>query len=610
MKANYLPIQKVFDKHTIFEIPYYQRSYVWGEDNWARFLEDMEDVSLSERQYFIGSLILKQKPTETGSKYGNVREVIDGQQRLTTITVFFKVLSLLKDNPKVFNTFMIDLSDDSDEQEISIHHNHIDKEIFEKIVDLQTLEDLHTYDIKGKDITKSKLIFLYDYFRDNIKLDKVSSDKIKKNVHFVTIDLDSEENEQQIFDTINSLGVKLTTSELLKNYLFDQKNEKLYDKYWKPVFEADEDTKNYWDQKVYSGTKQYHLVDLFLYAYLIIQFRGGEYTVKTEDKLYYEKYANLFPSYKDFLKEYMNNDKEVLMKGIYDAAVVFKSNFNPQCKDETIISEPSLERINLMMFGLDFAVMLPYVLYVLLKANTDEQSKIYKYLETYMMRRTIARLETRGYNALFSDGLISNKVLTIDALKAYVDKRNEKDVAYRAALPTEILTAVNEKVYVNRQALGFLYMLESRLRHDKMAATKLLGLKNYSLEHLLPKKWKETWERPMNLEIEKATNDALYTLGNLAIIPGALNSSISNAPWKIKLHGNGKKDGLLKNATGLITLDDYLKKENWNLDCIRERANNLYEQILSVWSEEWDKDYLQECQKIFNKFMHNSEENN
>lgn len=127
MKANYLPILSVFDKHTVFEIPYYQRSYVWDEDNWSRFLEDMENVSMTDKQYFIGSLILKQKPTETGSKYGNVRVVIDGQQRITTLTIFFKVLSLLKENEKIFKTFMIDLSDESDEQEISIHHNHIDK---------------------------------------------------------------------------------------------------------------------------------------------------------------------------------------------------------------------------------------------------------------------------------------------------------------------------------------------------------------------------------------------------------------------------------------------------------------------------------------------------
>jgi hypothetical protein len=156
-------------------------------------------------------------------------------------------------------------------------------------------------------------------------------------------------------------------------------------------------------------------------------------------------------------------------------------------------------------------------------------------------------LETRGYNALFSDGLITNKVLTVDALKEYVDKRNDKEVAYRAARPDEIEYAVNNKVYVNRQALGFLYMLESRLRQDTLAATKLRGLKGYSLEHLLPKKWRETWVRPEDPEVEKATNDALYTLGNLAIIPGALNSSISNAPWQTKLNGKGNKEGLLKN---------------------------------------------------------------
>ena len=592
MKANYLPIQSVFDKHTVFEIPYYQRSYVWDEDNWSRFLEDMENVSLTDKQYFIGSLILKQKPTETGSKYGNVRVVIDGQQRLTTITIFFKVLSLLKENDRIFKTFMIDLSDETDEQEISIHHNHIDKATFNQIVNIQTLEELGTFLEKGKGNSKSRLFSLCQYFYKNIEPDKLSSDKIKKNVHFVTIDLDSEENEQEIFDTINSLGVKLTTSELLKNYLFDQYNEEKYNKYWKPVFEADEETKNYWDQKVYSGTKQYHLVDLFLYAYLIIQFRGEDYAVSTEDKLYYEKYSNLFLSYKAFVCKYLNGDKEALMQGIYKSATEFQRNFNPHCKEETISSEPGFERVNLMMFGLDFAVMLPYVMFVLLYADKEEQVKIYEYLETFMMRRTIARLETRGYNALFSDGLITNKVLTVDALKEYVDKRNDKDVAYRAALPNEIEYAVNNKVYVNRQALGFLYMLESRLRQDSLAATKLRGLKGYSLEHLLPKKWRETWVRPEDLEVEKATNEALYTLGNLAIIPGALNSSISNAPWQIKLNGKGNKEGLLKNAKGLVTLDDCLVKADWNLACIHERAEKLYKQILQVWPEEWDKEYI------------------
>ena len=402
----------------------------------------------------------------------------------------------------------------------------------------------------------------------------------------MVIDLGAEENEQQIFDTINSLGVTLTTSELLKNYLFDEKNEDKYNKYWKPVFEADEDQKKYWDQIINSGTKKYHLIDLFLYALLMIKVRGESVSVTTDDKLAYEKVDNLFLSYKDFVEKYMGRNKDELMKDIFNAAQLFMQSFNPKCKFEAVSSEPGFERVNLMMFALDFTVMLPYVLYVKMYASPMEQPKIFDYIETFMMRRTIARLETRGYNGLFNDGLISNKILTAEELKAYVDK--DKDTTYRAARKEDILYGIKNIIYINRQALGFLYMLESRLRSDKLAATQLYGISNYSLEHLLPKKWRQYWAIPDDEEVAKQTDFALYTFGNLAIIPGALNTSISNAPWPVKLAGKGNKDGLLKHATGLITLDEYLSLPEWNLETIRERAEKLYKQILSTWSEPWD----------------------
>ena len=189
MKANDLFLLKVFSTHTVFEIPYYQRAYVWEEDNWKRFLEDMETISAVEKPYFIGSLILKQKETETGSKYGDVRVVIDGQQRLTTITVFFKVLSLKRNRPQIFNDFLITISDESDEKEISIHHNHIDKEAFNKIVNLTELVDL-SVDEKGKKIeSPNRIIQLYNYLYKNLDVEKISSDKVKKYLHFVVIDL-------------------------------------------------------------------------------------------------------------------------------------------------------------------------------------------------------------------------------------------------------------------------------------------------------------------------------------------------------------------------------------------------------------------------------------
>ncbi len=80
----------------------------------------MENISAIEKPYFIGSLILKQKETETGSKYSDVRVVIDGQQRLTTIAVFFKVLSLKRERPQIFNDFLITISDESDEKALRL----------------------------------------------------------------------------------------------------------------------------------------------------------------------------------------------------------------------------------------------------------------------------------------------------------------------------------------------------------------------------------------------------------------------------------------------------------------------------------------------------------
>lgn len=586
MEAHDLFLFKVFNSRTVFEIPYYQRAYVWDNENWVRFLEDMENISVVEKPYFIGSLILKQKNTPTGSKYGDIRVVIDGQQRLTTIIIFFKVLSLKRNRPKIFEDFLITISDESDEVEISMHHNHIDKEAFNQIVNLHSLVDL-SVDKNGKKIdNQNRIIQLYNFFYKNLDVEKVSSDKIKKNLHFVVIDLGSEENEQQIFDTINSLGVTLTTSELLKNYLFDEHNEEKYNKYWKPVFEADESQKRYWDQIINSGTKKYHLIDLFLYALLMIKVRGEDYSVTTEDKLDYEKVDKLFISYKDFVEKYIGGDKDELMKVIFETAMLFKDKFNPNCKAEAVTSEPGFERVNLMMFAMDFTVMLPYVLYVLMYAEPEEQTHIFNYIETFMLRRTIARLETRGYNGLFNDGLISNKILTADELRAYVDK--DKDTTYRAARQEEIKHGVKKIIYINRQALGFLYMLESRLRAGNMAATQLYGISTYSLEHILPKKWRQYWPVPEDEEVVKQTDYDLYTFGNLAIIPGALNTSISNAPWVVKLAGKGAKEGLQKYAKGLVTLDEYLSQPEWNVYSIHARAEKLYYQILSIWSEPWD----------------------
>ena len=94
MDAGKRNINEIFISSRILEVPFFQRSYVWQEAQWSRFLEDMEYVSAGNEPYFMGSLILKQQATDSASRIGDIRLVVDGQQRLTTLSILMKVLSL------------------------------------------------------------------------------------------------------------------------------------------------------------------------------------------------------------------------------------------------------------------------------------------------------------------------------------------------------------------------------------------------------------------------------------------------------------------------------------------------------------------------------------
>ncbi len=119
------------------EIPFFQRAYVWGNDQWERFLEDMENISFTNKSYFLGSVILKQQPTNIASRVGDIRTVIDGQQRLTTINIFFKVLCLKTDKNATFERIFRLINND-----IALLHNHNDVESFKAVLNLSELNEL------------------------------------------------------------------------------------------------------------------------------------------------------------------------------------------------------------------------------------------------------------------------------------------------------------------------------------------------------------------------------------------------------------------------------------------------------------------------------------
>jgi len=139
MEAGKRGITDIFNRMRVLQIPYFQRSYVWKEENWERLLDDLQTVARTKRAYFLGSVILKQRPTGADATAGDVRIIIDGQQRLTTLLLFFKVLCAARNEKGLFQQTFFNLAN-----QLMLDHNRLDKPIFEAIINETLTDDFAT----------------------------------------------------------------------------------------------------------------------------------------------------------------------------------------------------------------------------------------------------------------------------------------------------------------------------------------------------------------------------------------------------------------------------------------------------------------------------------
>jgi len=568
MEAGKRSISDIFNGNRILEIPFFQRAYVWEEEQWDRFLQDMESITENNLPYFLGSIILKQKPTDTEEVVGDIRTVVDGQQRLTTLNIFFKILCIRKNiNSSFDRVFKLITSNN-----IALMHNHNDIKYFNQIMALE--EEINI-------IGESNIINAYNYFRRNIIIEKLNFQKILTQIMFVGIDLGVDEDEQQIFDTINSLGVRLTTAELLKNYFFNRKDINSYNENWKVIFEKDTETKRFWDKEITAGRMIRNNIDLFLYSFLQIKLQDQRLNVKADDKKKLSKVEGLFNSYKEFITKY-SISKDDLVQEIKRYAIAYKENIDFDVIHRELTEEYGIERINAIIFGIDNTTIIPYVLYVLLNVkNQQDQIEIFKFLESYLMRRYVTHATGKNYNRLFSEVLILNKSITKAKLKEVIEEKTD-NVNY---FPTndELLEGFKESKLTNKHSKGILYLLESRIRNRDNQSTALLGLSSYSLEHIMPKKWQNHWEDVETEEERLIRNRNLLTLGNLTIITSSLNTSIRDSDWKTKKEGKNDKKGLKQYSSGIETFSQFLVKSKWDENSIEERAEFLYQKAKLVW---------------------------
>ncbi|MCD7886204.1 MAG: DUF262 domain-containing HNH endonuclease family protein [Clostridiales bacterium] len=572
MDAYSALITSIVNVVTMVEVPFFQRAYVWKEDLWERLQSDMEFVTKTQRPHFFGSIILKKgRKPQRGDRFTQCGTVVDGQQRLTTFLIFLKVLCLKKNDLTTFDSHFRIAG-----KTLALRHGKNDVDAFEKVM---RMKEAVTIDNPAP---SSRIIEAFNYFVEHIDETKLDYIMITANVQFVCITLDADEDEQQIFDSINSLGVNLTTSELLKNYFFSRDTIYEYQTKWADVFEKDDETKAYWDTEIETGRIKRALIDIFFDSFFRIIIQDKSYNISNEDKLTYARVDRLAQSYQHFINNYCGGNKSIVLDKMKAYALCFMQNFQPNICDANITSSFGIERMNVVIFGLKNTTLIPYVLYIAKNvADEEERNRIYGVLESYVMRRMIVHASTKNYNNLFTS-LILNAVLDANVLVSKL--KASSDVTTFVPTSEDLQKGFENSRLVNLQAKGIIYLIESKIRPAN-SATTLYGFNHYSLEHLMPKKWRNNWGPCETEELGRQRDSKLLTLGNLAIIPQSLNASIRDGNWQTKKEGKGQnKPGLNYCAAGLSTMYDVLQKDSWAEDDIAERAAWLCEKAETVWA--------------------------
>lgn len=486
MEARTISINGVIQRNTLLRIPYFQRRYVWGEEDWKRFAADMESTLDSDRCYFLGAIILKEEPVAMIDRRNGIAKrqlVIDGQQRLTTLSIFMKVLHMMVGKNEEFaNQY---LQADGSNSPVIIHSCE-DMPQFSNIMHLDAPSVLQG---------DSNIVRAYNYFRSYLENSRNAGvnlndllNTVNACVTFVSISLTRDDDEQQIFDTINSLGVPLTTGELMKNFLYEANDEEAYRNSWRPMFDTN-DARKFWDADASSAhrskSKDNATIERFFHAFVRLKMWDFKDQLNDVQRKNFVKAENIFSTCKAFV-EVFGMSKQDLAKEILEYAQLFKDNFKENILDTRIPQHSGIKRISCIINTTKNYVVLPYILYVLHEVGKEaERNRIFDYLETYLVRRIITKNSNKDYFGLFSEYLICQNTITYDALKTYIE---EKDDGKNLAMPSDarIRYSLNNNKFDEQYARLILYLYETKL--VKTSESKLSGgISNYYAESLMPR---------------------------------------------------------------------------------------------------------------------------
>ena len=551
MKATEANLLEFIKKSNQFSIPIYQRLYSWTEKECGRLWNDIMTVgSKNIPSHFIGSIMYIEKGLYQISKPEPLL-VIDGQQRLTTISLLLEALARkIGDNEvegfsarKIRNYYLINPLETGDRKyKLLLSQN--DRNTYISIIEQR--EYPKDFSVRIKDI--------FEYFTN--KIDKLSENDIQNlclglsKLFIVDISLSRDkDNPQLIFESMNSTGKDLSQADLIRNFMLmrldGETQKRLYEDYWRPM-ELE------FGQEAYSSS-----FDSFMRHYLTMKTGN----IPKIDEVYEEFKNYFYNSQRDNEEEL----KELKKYAAYFCAMALDKEEDRELKEA--FSDLRELKVD-VSYPLLLEIYNDYKIDILSKNDFIE---IIKLIESYVFRRAVCGIPTNSLNKTFASfGKSIKKEKYLESVKAHF---NNMTSYRRFPNDEEFVTELKFRDLYNFRSRS--YWLRRLENHDRK---ERVNVSEYTIEHILPQNnnLNQDWRQALGPNWEKIQQKYVHTIGNLTLT--GYNSEYSDKFFTDKRDMKGGfRESPLKLNKGLANLD------TWNEETILQRAESLAKEALKVW---------------------------
>nr|WP_314044660.1 DUF262 domain-containing protein [uncultured Leptotrichia sp.] len=552
MKASERKIKDLFSEpNTFFSIPVYQRDYNWQEKQCKQLFKDIltagENKEISS--HFIGSIVyIHEGVYEIGEKEFSV---IDGQQRMITITLLFIALyHKLKENnskeaDKIYELYLINKFSEK-EVNLKLVPPEENLNILIKVLE-NKFDELENY--RDRNLVKN-----YSYFKK--ELTKFSDSEIQNiivgidKLIYVNIALENgKDDPQRIFESLNSTGLDLSQGDLIRNYILmdlDRKEQnRIYKNFWIPIEN---------NCKISDGNEVKNYVSDFIRDYLTL--KRGEIPVK----------AKVFEEFKMFY----DNPDDLKLEELKNYSVKYSHIIKPYLEEDEDIRE---ELKNLKT--LDQVVINPFLIGILKDYKEDKLDRkdllnILKLLQSYIWRRFITEKPSNLLNKLFQ-----GMYLKISKKENYYTATEEILLAQEFPTNEELKESLKTKnVYKNKERLKYVFRKIENYNHNE-----LIDFDNdkITIEHIFPQRPSKTWKELYTDEELEEMKALKNTISNLTLTGSNVKLGNKTFLYKRDQKIHGYRDSKLY-------LNSYLGKlERWDLQTMKERFEILFNDIIKIW---------------------------